>query len=111
MSELRDLRFDHLEEEVREIKTVLGRPEPLIKAAEAAPPRPGARRVGSGARSAAAYSRRPDRGQTPRVKPGEAVSQIPRTRAPPRCYYRRSRRPSDSLRLRRRPNAQKDGMV
>ena len=40
MSELRDLRLDHLEEEVREIKTVLGRPEPLIKAAEAAPPRP-----------------------------------------------------------------------
>ena len=54
MSELRDLRLDHLEEKVREIKTVLGRPEPLIKAAEAAPPRPGARRVGSGARSAAA---------------------------------------------------------
>lgn len=30
MSELRDLRLDHLEEDVREIKAVLGRLEPLI---------------------------------------------------------------------------------
>ena len=30
MSEVRDLRLDSLEEDVREIKTVLGRLEPLI---------------------------------------------------------------------------------
>jgi hypothetical protein len=32
MSELRDLRLDHLEEDVREIKTVLARLEPMIVA-------------------------------------------------------------------------------